>query len=181
MRRLKAQAEAKAEAIDPGAAGEVKVAELYHRHAKWLGSALRRRFGADLAEDLVQETYARIARYPAGSVFEHPQALLLRIAQNLAKDQIRSRKGARLVSLSPEIQSEWDKPAYADQFESVLLKQIVLSLPKPYRDVFIMSRFVGLSYEEIAQLCGLSIKTVEWRMSKAMSLCAKGIRGQGGP
>ena len=41
------------------------------------------------------------------------------------------------------------------------LKEVILSLPAPYREVFVMSRFGALTYEEIAHHCGLSVKTVE--------------------
>lgn len=154
--------------------------DLYERYGRWLKAALTRRFGVEAAEDLVQETYARLLRYPSSRVFEHPRALLLRIATNLVRDEVRKRKGAKFVPMTAARQAEWDKPAHADQFEGLLLKQIVLSLPKPFRDVFVLSRFVGLSNDEIARRLGLSVKTVEWRMSKAIALCARGLRGQGG-
>lgn len=176
MRQLRKQMEVGGEAtqVDTAPTGE-----LYRRYSRWLRAALTRRFGVEAAEDLVQETYARLSRYPSGRVFEHPRALLLRIATNLVRDEVRKRKGAKFVPLNPDRQAEWDRPAHADQFEGLLLKQLVISLPKLYRDVFILSRFVGLSNDEIAQRLGLSVKTVEWRMSKAIAHCAKGIRGQG--
>jgi RNA polymerase sigma-70 factor (ECF subfamily) len=52
-----------------------------------------------------------------------------------------------------------------------MLKQIVLSMPPLYRDIFVLSRFGGMSYPEIAAARGLSVKTVEWRMSKALEHC----------
>jgi RNA polymerase sigma-70 factor (ECF subfamily) len=60
----------------------------------------------------------------------------------------------------------------ADQEASVLLTEIVLRLPPLYRDVFVLSRAGNLTYEAIALRLGVPLKTVEWRMSKALAMCA---------
>ena len=63
----------------------------------------------------------------------------------------------------------------ADQEVMLTLKQIVLGLPERYRDVFVLSRFQGFSYEEVAAELGLTVKAVEYRMSRALALCAKAL------
>lgn len=150
---------------------------LYRRYAVWLGRALRSRFGAvvaDSAEDLVQETYIRIAPYRASGRIRQPRALLLRVASNLARDQMRhSARGGSATALIEEVDEKSETASPADQDETVLLKQIVLSLPQRLKEVFVLSRFAGLTNQDIADRCGLSVKTVEWRMTKALILLAK--------
>jgi RNA polymerase sigma factor (sigma-70 family) len=145
---------------------------LFRRHSGWLMRALSFRFTPAVAEDLVQEAYLRIAPYQAAGEIRHPKALLLQIATNLANDEFR--KARRMAPGGVDNQDGGPShflTAASDQYEAVLLKDVVLSMPQLFRDVFVLSRFQGLSYEEIADRCGVSIKTVEWRMSKALAHC----------
>lgn len=62
------------------------------------------------------------------------------------------------------------------QTDEVLAKQLVLGLPVPLRDVFVLSRFGGLTNTQIGEQLGISPKTVEWRMTKALAHCAAQLR-----
>ena len=142
------------------------------REAEWLARTLRQRFKLQGAEDIVQETFLRLATQ---TDVQHPRALLLRVAVNIARDQlrraiVRDRHAAQAIRFGGTFLSP------ADQAETLLLKQIVLSLPAADREIFVLSRFRGLTYEEIALHSGLSVKTVEWRMSRSLAHCAKLLR-----
>lgn len=142
---------------------------LYRHYAAWLRRALRRRFGADAADDLVQEAYLRLAQSRQAKVIEHPKAMLLRIAVNAGVDRQRyaqRRSGAGLALAHEDPASE------VDHDDLLILKEAILGLPPILRDVFILSRFEGHTYGEIAERLGISVKTVEWRMSRAIALCA---------
>ena len=150
---------------------------LFRLYGAWLGGALRRRFGsaiAPFAEDVVQETYVRVARYQAAGAIHHPRAFLLRIASNVTRDHLRREKLSLAASTAAPgaVEASAGGHQASEQMAALQLKEIILSLPAQYRDVFVMSRFGGLTYEEIAHHCGLSVKTVEWRMKKALAFCA---------
>lgn len=143
--------------------------QLYRRYAPWLGAMLRRRFGRGIdadAEDLVQETYARLAPHDPSTIVR-PQALLMRVASNLAKDLLRRRAvRARHVQ---QVQREPDTAQTASSaLEVLLVKEAILAIPEAYLDVFILRRFHGLTYEQIATRCGLTVKGVEWRLARAV-------------
>lgn len=143
-----------------------EVEEAYREHGNWLLAFLRRRFGQQDAEDLAQETYVRAVS--SGAAIRNPRAFLARIALNAARDQIRRRKARPILvreDSSPLAMAE------ASQTEALLLKQAIKSLPPQLQTVFLLSRFCGLTYEEIARRCGISVTTVERRMTKALAMC----------
>jgi RNA polymerase sigma-70 factor (ECF subfamily) len=117
------------------------VDELYRRSSTWLMERLRRRFGTELAEDLVQEAFLRVTRYDRAAEVRHPRALLLQIAINLGVDLGR-RAARERAAVGPEMVGG-SPPA---QLDGLLLREVVLSLPEPLRDVFVLSRFAGLTY-----------------------------------
>ena len=153
------------------------LAQLYRRYAGWLTAILRKRYGAEAADDLVQETYLRLAPYQAAHEIRHPRALLAQVASNLARDQHRRNSAAARTIGALAVDHPMGEPASAaDQLETLLYKQILLGMPRGYRDVYVLNRFGGLTYAEIANHCGLSVKAVEWRMSQALAYCAKHLR-----
>lgn len=124
---------------------------------------------------MFQETWLRLAPYPEAGDIRHPKALLMRIASNLAAD-MGARQFHRSRHASDVSQSHgwgYELPA---QTEEVLAKQLVLGLPEALRDVFVLSRFGGLTNAQIGEQLGISPKTVEWRMTKALAHCAAQLR-----
>jgi len=153
---------------------------LYRRYSDWLRRKIKRRFGpaiGDTAEDIVQEAYLRFAAYEPATGVRHPRALLLRVANNLALNQLRrtERTIDRSVCIEDVAKNE-EHGVAAVQDEAVLLRQIVSALPPPLREVSVLSRFAGMTNREIASTCGLSIKTVEGRMTKALSMVTLQLR-----
>jgi len=158
---------------DTGARGEARAASvvqvdaLYRAYSGWLKRFLRFRFrGREDYDDIVHDTFVRVSRSQNVDTREDPRGYLRCVATNLVRDAAR-RAAVRAEESGAQMEAGVD----GDQFESVLLKQIILSLPDSYREVFVLSRFAGMSYEEIAQHCGISVKAVEKRMSKALSIC----------
>lgn len=152
--------------------------ELYRTHADWLRRHLAR-LGARAgeADDIVQDTWLRAAG--RGEEIEHPKAFLSRTALNLLRDRSRReavRERHRQVAAN-DIGIAARTPGFAEQEAEFELKQIILDLPEIYRDVFVLSRFRRMTNADIAAHFGISIKTVEWRLGKALELCMIRLRG----
>ena len=138
------------------------LSQLYGQYSDWLSTRLRH-LGVTGVDDVVQETYLRIAPYQARGEVRHPKSLLLRIATNLvAEEGRRAQRQRRHAATTPTSADA------ASQTETVLLKQLVLKLPQPERDIFMLSRFGGLTNEQIAGRLEVSVKTVERRISRAL-------------
>ncbi|WP_164511832.1 RNA polymerase sigma factor [Brevundimonas fluminis] len=152
--------------VEPGPGADI----LFRGHAGWLRSLLQRRFGTEAAEELVQDTWVRVLASGRVSEIRSPRAFLWRVASRLALD--RARRSARRPR--PTAWREDAGPGVAgEQAERLLLKQVILDLPDPLREVFLLSRVGGLTYESIARHLNISVKTVEWRMSRALARCAE--------
>lgn len=151
--------------------GSLTLDEIHRRHGPWLIAFLRRRFAPQDAEDLAQEAYLRAAG--AKSAIRNPRAFLAHVAINAARDL--ARRAAARPTYAPE--ADHPTPASpAEQAEALLLKQIILGLPPRLREVFLLSRFGGLTQPEIARRLGISLKTVEGRMTQALALCNARLR-----
>jgi len=59
---------------------------------------------------------------------------------------------------------------------SFLLRKALLELPEKRREIFEMSRFEGLKYQEIADKLGINIKTVETQMTRALEFMRKYLK-----
>lgn len=147
-----------------------QVDQIYRQHGGWLVAFLRRRFGAQEAEDLAQEAYIRTVG--ARTEIRNPRAFLARVALRAARE-LAQQKANRLPVCQAD---DRDAPTLPDQMEALFLKQAVLALPPDLRTVLLLSRFGGLTNDEIAQRCGISVKRVEARMTKARSKLAALMR-----
>ena len=145
----------------------------YRRYSPWLTARLRRRFGSD-TEDLVQEIWMRVEAIEADLDIRHPRAFLMKVAFNLGLSGDRqTRRRRQILESAVPLGASTVLPA---QSAVVEIQEIVLALPQPLRDVFVLSRFGGLTNNQIAEQLGISPKTVEWRMTKALAQCAAELR-----
>jgi RNA polymerase sigma-70 factor (ECF subfamily) len=160
-----------------GAPGEaVCLDALYREESPRLVRSLSRRTSSrEEARDLVQDIFCRMARLgAAGSLrLDRPQAYLSRIATNLLRD--RAKQASRHMAASHMAADEGTLPGLDQQrlLESrdmlTRVEAAMLKLRPKTREIFMAHRIDGLSYAEIAERMGLSIKGVEKQMSKAIA------------
>jgi RNA polymerase sigma factor (sigma-70 family) len=158
----------------PPDGGTPPLADAYLRHRAWLTALLAKRYGPDEAADIAQDTWLRIHRYAPPAPVLKPKALLARIALNLAAN--RMRKASRQTVTDPDHAVFSSRSIGGGQEQALFFEQMMLALPPKLRDVFALNHVRGLTYREIAQLRGISVKAVEKRMTQAIARCADMIR-----
>src|SRR5438309_8205331 len=142
------------------------------RLLRWLARSIADR---EEARDLLQEIFCRLARLGAEGTLrlERPQAYLSRIATNLLRD--RAKHAVRHMSAHHVPADEGALPGMDQQrlLESrdmlMRVEAAMLKLRPRTREIFMAHRIDGLSYAEIAERTGLSVKGVEKQMSKAIA------------
>ncbi|OYW46405.1 MAG: hypothetical protein B7Z33_03185 [Sphingomonadales bacterium 12-68-11] len=140
-----------------------------------LRSLSRRTASAEEARDLVQDIFCRLAGLGSEGLqfVERPQAYLSRMATNLLRDRAKRSRRRMEESHVPADESTLQGIDHHRILESRdMLQRVeaaVLRLRPRTREIFMAHRVEGLSYAEIAQRTGLSIKGVEKQMSKAIA------------
>ena len=153
----------------------VSLDRLYRARAPWLLRFFSRRAPADEAQDLMHETFKRMAT--AGAARNHPiirpEAYLGRIARNLIRDRkkTRNRRSADLHIAADDANLTAPDQQRALEARDMLnrIEQAMLKLNPKTREIFLAHRLDGYSYAEIAVRTGLSVKGVEKQMSRAIA------------
>jgi len=154
---------------------ETAVHHWFFRYADDLLGFLRRKVGDSDAPDLVQEVYLRMLSYPAAAIHE-PRTFLFRAAANLVVDHLRKESYRRhddvddvceqVAAPAPDPEETAMGDERLERFRTALAE-----LPPLCRHAFVLNRFDGLTHAEIAERLGLSPKTVQRHIQKALEHC----------
>jgi RNA polymerase sigma-70 factor, ECF subfamily len=127
------------------------------------------------AEDLVQETYARVLARPRFLRNEDEVGYLLRAMRNTLVSQQRAR--SRRPQTTPLVEdvgaaaSSRADPARAAEVRQVYAA--IHELPAEFRDALVAVDVTGLSYEEAARALGIPEGTLTSRLFRARDRVAR--------
>lgn len=123
------------------------------------------------ADDLVQESFIKLWENCKKVLPEKAKSYLFTLASNSFKNEMahmkvhlkyaKSNTQQDVTIETPEFKME------ENEFKERLEKAIS-SLPETQREVFLMNRIDKLTYAEIAESLGVSVKAIEKRMGKAL-------------
>ena len=133
----------------------------------------------ELAEDIVQEVFIKVWEKRSGIDASTLKSLLYTMANNLMINHMNHLKvvskhedavmsGSQSERVSPQFIME--EREFAEKLNNCLA-----SMPDGCREVFLMNRMDKLKYGEIATRLEISVKAVEKRMSKALSIVREKI------
>lgn len=159
---------------------------LLQRDQASLRRLARRLVGEGDADDVTQDAWVRVLAAPVEEV-RQLRAFLFRSLVTAALDlgrrrQVRQARAAP-VARAAEAASEASAPdqSAAAAIDLDRLRQALADLPGPWRDAFLLSRVDGLTRAEIAARLGVSVKTVERNIARALGHCLSRVeRDPGG-
>ena len=145
--------------LDPGALGDL-IDRLYRAAWGLCGSR-------EDAEDLVQETFARVLSKRRFLRNDDELGYLLRVLRNVHISAHRTRmRRPQEVAMPADIGFMADPlaPSPERHLESVELYGAIATLPEDFRDAVVAVDLMGLSYREAAKALGTGEATVTTRL-----------------
>ena len=124
------------------------------------------------ANDLVQEAFVKLWENCKKVVPEKAKSYLYTLASNAFKNEIAHAKVKLKYSNSADVST--GKTIETPEFKleeaefKERLERAISELPATQRDVFLMNRIDKMTYREIADTLGVSVKAIEKRMGKAL-------------
>jgi len=130
----------------------------------------------EIAEDLTQETFINF--WLALEKLDPDQSFIsyiYKIARNLAINHLNREipvssfnEDDIILNLSKSIHGEIDTVFLLDDYQKA-----INTLPERCKATFLLSRFSGLDYSEIAAVMEVSVQTVKNQMNKALAVLRK--------
>ena len=132
-----------------------------------------------VAEDIVQDFFVRVLENRKNiKIDSSVKSYFLRSVHNRCLDYIAHQ---RVIANHELYQQTMRSEEYFQEYPMIdteLKQQIeiaIQNLPDGIRETFIFNRFDGLSYQQIAIHQNVSVKTVEYRISKALGILRKDL------
>lgn len=126
------------------------------------------------AEDLVQDFFVRLLENRKTILItDSIKSYFLRSVHNRCLDYIAHQKVVATHEnylLKMMTEDDFQEYPLLDIELKQKIEKAIQNLPDGIRETFILNRFEGLSYQEIATKENVSVKAVEYRISKALGI-----------
>lgn len=153
-------------------------ARLVRRHTPFLIAFATRLMGSRAdADDCVQDALITVwERLPELREPASVRAWMARIVSRQATDRLRARRPQVPID-AVEIEASDRAEERAELGEQLTaLSRLLGSMPEDMRTVWLLREVAGSSYEEIADVTGVSASTVRGRLSRARVIIVEGMR-----
>ena len=145
---------------------------LFRRYSQTLCAYGHRFVDLEDAEEIVQDSLLWIWEnrenlFIETSLSSYLFKMIYRKALNkLAHIDATQRADTRFYEEMQEMLQDTD--LYQVEELTQRIKDAIATLPESYREAFVMHRFRDMSYKEIAEILGVSPKTVDYRIQQAL-------------
>jgi len=152
---------------------------VFHTQSETLRNFMYYKCGdMEKAEDFVQESFIKLWDNCAKVAFEKAKSFLFTVANNLFLNYVAHKKVVLKHQKEGAKNYTHENPEYLLEEQEFMekLKNAIADLPEKQREVFLLIRIDKKKYSEISELLGISIKSVEYRMSSALQALKKKIK-----
>lgn len=153
---------------------------LFRRYYAMLCAYGNRFVGMEDAEEIVQDVMLWLWESREMEVIEVSlnrylfKAVYRRALNKIVREEVKHRADTLFYKETEEMLQDTD---FYNMEELVArIEQAVASLPPAYSEAFRLHRFESKSYKEIAELLGVSVKTVDYRIQQALKLLRKDLK-----
>ncbi len=143
--------------------------------------ALRLVKNQETAEEIVQDLFCTIwEKRQQIQLSSSLKSYLFGATHNNCLRYLKHQKVRQNYQVETLAQFKEGEPVQDEEFLTFELQQKIAEginrLPAQCRKIFQLSRYEGLKYKEIAQKAGISVKTVEAQMSKALRILREELK-----
>lgn len=156
---------------------DMELTGLFLGHARALRGYLARRLGdPQLAADLVQESFLRLAEQQRLGKLQYSAGYLYRIARNLLVDHLRQQARRNTHAVPPEALLTVEDPAACIELAAMAqqqrqaLRDAIAQLPPRTREVLRLNRLEGLTHAEVASKLEISDSSVQKHLAKGLAM-----------
>ena len=144
------------------------VEQIWRKFSARLGQFIRARV-ADIAtaEDILQDVFVKLQKRLGE--FQDPAKIegwLFLVARNAVIDHYRTKKPTLEVPESLPVELSATEAIELEELHT-RLAEVIQSLPKEYREAFVLTAFEGMSQEELAKHLGISVSGAKSRVQRA--------------
>ncbi|MCI1648232.1 MAG: RNA polymerase sigma-70 factor [Bacteroides sp.] len=124
-----------------------------------------------IIEDILQEVFMKLWEGRDVIEVDYMKTYLFRAAKNRVLNYLRDEQNRHYL-LEKWFEQQLDERSHKDCFNMEVftekLSNAVNALPAKCREIFLLSRYEHLSYQQIADKLSISVKTVEAQMGSAL-------------
>ncbi len=156
-----------------GVCSERVFQRIFATHSKDLYKFLYYKYGRENnPQDLVQDAFIKLWNNCMKVLPEKARAFLFTVANNLMLNELAKKKTALAYSLQKPISHTVESPEYILEGNEYMsrLQRAIEDLSPDQRAAFLLNRIEGMKHQEIAEMLGVSRKTIEKRIYGALAI-----------